>query len=211
MAGGNKFTDYSTQAGEKNIYKKLFSLLTKRTNRTIFVVLDLSSLIYLFYNDNFIYTGRAIMDVIRRNTDYAVRLAVHLAKHHGKEPISTRAAAAEEHVPYQLACKLMQKLNNAKLVTSCMGPKGGFVLAADPIKVSLLDVIKVIQGPVNMNRCLLGEETCPKQKSCAVRGKLASLQKNINSGLADITLDELTHKGPTKKKFRNTKRVYPAH
>jgi len=71
------------------------------------------------------------MDVIRRNTDYAVRLAVHLAKHYGKEPISTRAAAAEEQVPYQLACKLMQKLNNANLVASCMGPRGGFVLASE--------------------------------------------------------------------------------
>ena len=190
----------------KKYLKKLFSLLTKRVSRTIFIVLDLLSLIYLFYNDNFIYTGRAIMDVIRRNTDYAVRLAVHLAKHYGKEPISTRAAAAEEHVPYQLACKLMQKLNNANLVTSRMGPKGGFVLAAEPLKISLLDVIKVIQGPVNMNRCLLGEETCPKQKSCAVRARLASLQKNINSTLAGITLDELTHKGPKKKNIRNTKR-----
>jgi len=78
------------------------------------------------------------MDVIRRNTDYAVRLVVHLAKHYGKEPISTRVAASEEYVPYQLACKLMQKLNNAKLVTSCMGPRGGFVLAAEPSKIESL-------------------------------------------------------------------------
>jgi len=145
------------------------------------------------------------MDVIRRNTDYAVRLVVHLAKHYGREPISTRAAATEEHVPYQLACKLMQKLNNAKLVTSCMGPRGGFVLAAEPSKISLLDVVEVIQGPVNMNRCLLGEDTCPQQNNCAVRGKLAVLQKNINGSLAAITLDELTHKAK-KKNVRNTKR-----
>jgi len=146
------------------------------------------------------------MDVIRRNTDYAVRLVVHLAKHYGNGPISTRAAATEEHVPYQLACKLMQKLNNAKLVTSCMGPKGGFVLGAEPSKISLLDVVEVIQGPINMNRCLLGEDICPRQTTCAVRGKLANLQKNINSSLAAITLDELTHKGLKRKNIRNPKR-----
>ena len=150
-------------------------------------------------NDDFIYTGRIIMDVIRRNTDYAVRLAVHLAKHYGNEPISTRAAAAEEHVPYQLACKLMQKLNNAKLVTSCMGPKGGFVLATASSKISLLDVVEAIQGPINLNRCLMSENTCPQRTTCTVRSKLASLQKNITSGLAGITFDELTPKGPKKK------------
>jgi len=146
------------------------------------------------------------MDVIRRNTDYAVRLVVHLAKHYGNEPISTRSAAAEEYVPYQLACKLMQKLNNAKLVKSCMGPKGGFVLAAEPAKISLLDVVEVIQGPINMNRCLLREDTCPKRTTCAVKGKLAILQKNINSGLAGIMLDELVPKGPKNIKAMNPKR-----
>lgn len=146
------------------------------------------------------------MDVIRRNTDYAVRLIIHLAKHYGNGPISTRAAAVEEQVPYQLACKLMQKLNNAKLVTSCMGPKGGFVLGAEPSKISLLEVVEAIQGPISMNRCVLSEDACPKQTTCTVRGKLASLQKNINSGLAGITLDELAPKGPKNVKVRNTKR-----
>jgi Rrf2 family protein len=146
------------------------------------------------------------MDVVRRNTDYAARLMVHLAKHYGNGPISTRAASAQEHVPYQLACKLMQKLNNAKLVESCMGPKGGFVLGKEPSKISLLEVVEVIQGPINMNRCLLGEKTCPQQITCTVRNKLANLQKNINNGLAAITFDELTRKEPKNKNIRNTKR-----
>ena len=146
------------------------------------------------------------MDVVRRNTDYAVRLIVHLAKHYGNGPISTRAAAAEEHVPYQLACKLMQKLNNVKLVTSCMGPKGGFVLGTEPSKISLLEVVEVIQGPINLNRCLMSEDVCPRQTTCAVRSKLANLQKHINSGLAAIALDELIRKGPKNKDVGNIKR-----
>lgn len=146
------------------------------------------------------------MDIVRRNTDYAARLMIHLAEHYGNGPVSTRSAAAEEHVPYQLACKLMQKLNNAKLITSCMGPKGGFVLAKEPSKISLLEVVGVIQGPINMNRCLLGETVCPKQMTCTVRGKLANLQINMNKGLAAIMFNELLRKGPKNKEIRTTKR-----
>ena len=131
------------------------------------------------------------MDVVRRNTDYAARLMVHLAKHYGNGPISTRAAAAQEQVPYQLACKLMQKLNNAKLVTSCMGPKGGFVLGAEPSKISLLEVVEAIQGPISINRCVLDAKACSRNKICAVREKLADIQENITKGLTAITLDEL--------------------
>ena len=132
------------------------------------------------------------MDVVRRNTDYAARLMVHLAKHYGNGPISTRAAAADEQVPYQLACKLMQKLNNAKLVTSCMGPKGGFVLAAEPSKMSMLEVVEAIQGPISMNRCVLTEDACSRETTCAVREKLTDIQKSMTRELAAITLDELT-------------------
>ena len=146
------------------------------------------------------------MDVVRRNTDYAARLMVHLAKHYGNGPISTRAAAAEEQVPYQLACKLMQKLNNAKLVTSCMGPKGGFVLGAEPSKINLLEVVEAIQGPISMNRCVLNEDACSRKAICTVREKLIDIQMNMTRGLAAISLDELTRRrrghGNTGKRKR---------
>ncbi|MBN2594410.1 MAG: Rrf2 family transcriptional regulator [Sedimentisphaerales bacterium] len=140
------------------------------------------------------------MDVVRRNTDYAARLMVHLAKHYGNGPMSTRAAAAEEEVPYQLACKLMQKLNNAKLVTSCMGPKGGFVLGAEPSKITLLDVVEAIQGPISINRCVLDKNACSRSKICAVREKLADIQENLTKGLAAITLDELKQGAKQRRK-----------
>lgn len=132
------------------------------------------------------------MDIVRRNTDYAARLMVHLAKHHGNSPISTRAAADQEQVPYQLACKLMQKLNNVKLVKSCMGPKGGFVLAKEPAKISLLEVVEAIQGPISINRCVLNEDACSRRMFCTVREKLAAIQESMTKELAAITLDELT-------------------
>jgi Rrf2 family iron-sulfur cluster assembly transcriptional regulator len=131
------------------------------------------------------------MDIIRRNTDYAARLMVHLAKHYGNSPISTRAAATRQQVPYQLACKLMQKLNNARLVESCMGPKGGFALGNEPSKISLLEIVEAIQGPISMNRCVLNKNACSRKKFCTVRGKLIDIQKNMTRELASITLDEL--------------------
>ena len=146
------------------------------------------------------------MDVVRRNTDYAARLMVHLAKHYGNGPISTRAAAAEEQVPYQMACKLMQKLNNAKLVTSCMGPKGGFVLGTEPSKINLLEVVEAIQGPISMNRCVLSEDTCSRATTCTVREKLTGIQKSMTRELAAITLDELTRRGRGNRSAGKRKR-----
>ena len=146
------------------------------------------------------------MDVIRRNTDYALRAMVNLAGHYGNEPVSARTISDEEEISYQLACKLMQKLHNAKLLESCMGPKGGFQLSREPAKINLLEIIELIQGPLRFNRCLLAIDACPRQKNCPVSEKLADLQKYMGNYLNDITLDELLRSRSVKsngKKKRN--------
>jgi Rrf2 family protein len=134
------------------------------------------------------------MDIIRRNTDYALRAMVHLAAHYGNEPVSTRALARDEDVPYQLACKLMQRLHDSKLVESIMGPRGGFRLRQQPSKINVLEVIEAIQGPLRLNRCLLHADACPRQDGCEVREKLAELQESIDTHLGRITLDELARR-----------------
>ena len=133
------------------------------------------------------------MDVIRRNTDYALRMMVHLAGVAADRTASTKEISNEQDISYVLACKLMQKLHKAKLVESKMGAKGGFRLSRDPSKITLLEMIAAIQGPVTLNRCLLAIDACKRQRKCTVSAKLVELQKSMDTFFAGVTLDELAH------------------
>lgn len=139
------------------------------------------------------------MDILRRNTDYALRLAVNLAHHYGDGAVSTRVLSDEEGVSYQLACKLMQKLHGAGLVESDMGPKGGFRLGRSPEEVAILEVIEAIQGPLRLNRCLLGEGACDRQKTCPIRVKIGTLQEQMDRYLGAVTLGELAQTRGSKR------------
>ncbi len=145
------------------------------------------------------------MDIIRRNTDYALRAMVYLARHHSDGLVSAKEVSQKGDIPYQLACKLLQKLHSAKLVESCMGPKGGFRLSRDRSKISLLDIIEAIQGKVLLSRCLLGEDICPHQKSCKVRTKLVELERSINSYLGSVTLEKIVRQKEPKIRGQRTK------
>ncbi len=140
------------------------------------------------------------MDILRRNTDYALRLMVSLARHpENNGSVSTRLLAEEQDVSYQLACKLMQQLHDARLVASCMGPKGGFRLNRRPADISLREIIEVVQGPLSLNRCLPKAGLCPRAKVCPVRGKIGELQDRMGEYLGGISLEELASDRGGKK------------
>ncbi len=135
------------------------------------------------------------MDVIRRNTDYAIRAAVNLAIHQGKKAVSAADIAKNEAIPYDLACKLLQKLHRKKIVKSVMGAKGGFILRRNPTKISVLEIIEAIQGPVSLNRCVMDAGFCSRKRSCPVSKNLAKLQKTMNNYLKSVKLSKLAGSG----------------
>lgn len=145
------------------------------------------------------------MDILRRNTDYALRMMVNLARNYQKGPESTRSLANAEEVPYQLACKLMQRLSNTGFVESCMGARGGYRLAGKPSDISILDVIEAIQGPVSVNRCLLNVNSCSRQGNCPITARLKGLQENLNSYLSGVKLEELAMSRDNQKTNKASK------
>ena len=131
------------------------------------------------------------MDVLRRNTDYALHMMVNLANHFNGKFISARRLASEGNFSYPLGCKILQKLHKANLVESGMGPKGGFALSREPSQINLMEIITALQGGIRLNRCLLGGEGCEFEPECEINTKLTCLQLYIDGYLGGITLEEI--------------------
>jgi Rrf2 family protein len=136
------------------------------------------------------------MDIIRRNTDYALRMAVELAGRFADEPVATKEIAQRQDIPYQLACKLLQRLHNADIVRSAMGPAGGFKLKRDPSKITVRQVVETIQGPVRLNNCKL----CRLSRRCTISPELTRLQGKINKFLDGLSLRQLSAETGQKRK-----------
>jgi len=131
------------------------------------------------------------MNVLRKNTDYALRMMGNLAGNYGDGSVSVRKLAQQEGVSYQFACKILQKLQGERLVASEMGPGGGYKLCRAPEQITMLDVIRAMQGNVTINHCTDGYDRCERQSKCGVSGKLCQLQQRVDEFLADVTLRDL--------------------
>ncbi|MGD1041728.1 MAG: Rrf2 family transcriptional regulator [Sedimentisphaerales bacterium] len=135
------------------------------------------------------------MDIIRRNTDYALRAVVELAGRFNGEPVPTKEIADRQQIPYQLACKLLQRLHKAGIVKSELGPSGGFILCKNPSKITVRQLVEIIQGPVRLNNCKLCRLSC----RCTISPELTRLQGKINKFLDGLTLRQLADTNGAQK------------
>ena len=69
------------------------------------------------------------MEIIRADTDYAMRALVHLASQGDGCPIGAKVLARECDIPEDYAYKLLRSLTKSGLTESHMGMQGGFTLA----------------------------------------------------------------------------------
>ena len=126
------------------------------------------------------------MALIHRDTDYAVRALLKLMT--SDEVVSVAVLAESTDVPPEFLRKIMQKLHGASILRSRQGPSGGYALSKEPGDVNLLELVRVVQGPLAVNECFVHPECCPSSPACALKRELHALQARIENSLKEITL-----------------------
>jgi DNA-binding IscR family transcriptional regulator len=79
----------------------------------------------------------------------------------------------------------------AGYITTQTGPGGGLTLTCDPAKVTMLDIVELLEGPVCLNNCLLRPKECPRDHICPAHNLWGRLQFLIISELRAATLESL--------------------
>ena len=92
--------------------------------------------------------ARALVTLkITLKLDYACRILSELARHAATgKPVSIEHLSKVEVVPANFLSQLLGELRNGKLVESRRGVQGGFLLARPPAEITLLDIVRVMEG-----------------------------------------------------------------
>ena len=92
--------------------------------------------------------------------------------------------------------KVLQKLARQSLVTAKHGSTGGYQLAKAPEKVSALEVITAIDGPVLITSCVTTHGNCDATERCSIKEPLRRVNESILSVLSTVTIAQLTEETP---------------
>jgi len=80
-------------------------------------------------------------------SEYALLALLELSPHYASgEPLQIRQISSQQNIPDRYLEQLLATLRRAGLVKSQRGARGGYLLARDPWKISLYDVVSCIEG-----------------------------------------------------------------
>ena len=81
--------------------------------------------------------------------EYGLRALFDLTKHYEQSPRRSREIGVAQGVPEDYLNQLLITLRKAGLINSLRGPQGGHVLARPPQQITLLEVIRELEGDVS--------------------------------------------------------------
>ena len=88
---------------------------------------------------------------IAKSTEYALLAAVHIAQNYKEWSVLSHKISKEYNIPLEYLLKILQQLVRANVLRSKRCPNCGFVLTRDAKKISLLQIIEAVDGPMVSN------------------------------------------------------------
>ena len=104
-----------------------------------------------------------------------------------------RQIASEEGIPASFLAKTLQQLARKGLLHSVKGPTGGFGLHRAPDKISLMDIVSVLDGPESFDRCIVGLHRCTDESPCSMDRSFQPIRREIVRYLTKTTVADLAN------------------
>lgn len=129
---------------------------------------------------------------INRQTDYAIRILLALARYPFGTRIATHRIQEEMLIPAALSHRIVARLAQGNFIQTFPGRDGGLQLSRPAAEISLLQVVDHMQGSLDVSDCLVADgEPCTFEQACPVRRRWARLRALIRDELENQNFDEL--------------------
>src|SRR5580658_11322097 len=139
---------------------------------------------------------------ISRKTDYALRALFTLVDHFGGVPIPIRELARRNDAPKRFLEQIMLALKSQGWVDSTAGMRGGYILAKNPSKITMGEVVRHFDGILAPIACvsLSGYKRCSQEPVCRFRRVFFDIRNYVTGVMDRSTLAEVARGAPVSKR-----------
>ncbi len=124
---------------------------------------------------------------VSRRLDYGLQLMIALAQRETNAPQATALLSEQLHIPLPFLHQIGRALIQGGLIKATPGPHGGLRLSHSPEKVTLLQIVETLEGPIRV-----APDTNGSGNGAASRALWTDLQSKLSAYLGGITLSSLS-------------------
>jgi len=125
---------------------------------------------------------------------YGVRFMLDLASHYGEGPIFLKDIAERQRISEKYLWHLVSPLKTAGLINTVRGAKGGFYLSKSPGSINLMEIIKILEGPICFVDCVDDPAFCDRSQGCISRDVWGEVSRKVVEIFMGITLENMVER-----------------
>lgn len=134
--------------------------------------------------------------MLSKKCKYAIHALVYLAERYEQGPIQIQDISEKQHIPKKFLEAILLELRHANILESKKGKGGGYYLVKKPTDVNLMQVMRLIDGPIALLPCVSINyyercDECRNEKSCGIRDSLMSVRDETLQILSNTTLSKI--------------------
>ena len=122
---------------------------------------------------------------------YGTRMMLDLAAHHDQGPTPLREIAKRQDLSVKYLEQLVIPLKAAGYIRSVRGARGGYTLARKPDKISVGQIIKVLEGGLSLVDCVEDPKVCEREKNCPTRDIWLRMSQRLMEELSSLSLRDV--------------------
>ena len=121
---------------------------------------------------------------------FAIEAVLDIAYNGGAQPVQSGEITGRQGIPRRYLEQVLQQLVRAGILEGVRGPKGGYRLARERRRISLGEIVRVVQS-LDGAGDPLGEEGGAELGRRVVRPLWQDLQEELMKRLDTVTIEEL--------------------
>jgi len=123
-------------------------------------------------------------------------MLLDLAEHKNDGYISLKDISERQGISKKYLEQIVTQLSHPDILRTNRGNKGGYMLAKEPDKYTVGQILRITEGGLSPVSCLTDETNqCEKSECCKTLWIWQGLEKIINKYLDDITLQDILYNG----------------
>jgi Rrf2 family transcriptional regulator, cysteine metabolism repressor len=121
---------------------------------------------------------------------YGARAALELALRYNEGPVMVKDIAESQNISERYLEHILNSLRVSGVVKSTRGAHGGYELSKSPELITLGEVIRSLEGPIEIVSCTRNN-VCDRTESCVTFGIWCEVRNAVENVLDSITLADM--------------------